>query len=205
MERDSKKAAPTVRRRSKIEPPQPGSEGSLGQELDWLSTMYRDNKEYARFHEDQRQKSAQLIVVTSLGIVSIITAFKADFRTIPLAIILIYLARFGRIMALKQYERVGRNTAIAHAIRRQVANITKSGGAAVEQAYVDGEKEHRENIAPLSAKSGTNLVSLALEEHWAGLYKFISVIGLVALIFGLSSGAYEICSRLGCDFGALGC
>jgi|SRR4051812_38402770 len=201
--RNSRGGGPITGGRGRIESPKELSASSVGRDLEWLSTMYRDNKEYARFHEDQRQKTAQLIIVTCLGIVSIITAFDADFRTAPLAIILIYLTYFGRTMALKQYERVGRNTAIAHGIRKQIKEILPLGGAAVERAYDEAEHSHREKIAPLSAKFRTDLVSLSLEEHWLGLYRFIFIIGVIALIFAVSSGVYELCVNFGCDIGAV--
>ena len=204
MERNSKERGQTMTDRGKTASPKGLSASSVSQDLEWLSTVYRDNKEYARFHEEQRQQTAQLIIVTSLGIVSIITAFKADFRTIPLAVILIYLARFGQKMALKQYERVNRNTAIAHAIRKKIEEILPLGGATVERAYDNAELSHRENIAPLSAKYRTDLISLSLEEHWVGLYRFISVVAVIALILAVSSGVYEICATFGCEIGTVG-
>lgn len=204
MERNSRKRGQTMPDRGKTASPKGQSDSDISRDLEWLSTIYRDNKEYSRFHEDQRQKTAQLIIVTSLGIISIITAFRADFRTIPLAVILIYLARFGRIMALKQYERVNRNTAIAHAIRKKVEEILPLGGATVERAYDDAERSHSENIAPLSAKYRTDLVSLSLEEHWVRLYRFISVVAVIALILGVSSAVYETCTNFGCEIGILG-
>lgn len=190
--------------RGKSALPKKVTASSVGYDLEWLSAMYRDNKEYARFHEDQRQKTAQLIIVTTLGIVSIITAFKADFRTAPLAVILIYLARFGQKMALKQYERVMRNTAIAHAIRQEIKEMLPVGGGAVERAYDEGEIRYRKNIEPLCSKYRADLVSLPLEEHWVGLYRFIYLIAVIALILAVFSGVYEICANFGCSIETVG-
>ena len=108
-------------------------------------------------------------------------------------------------MALKQYERVNRNTAIAHTIRKKVGEILPMGGAAVERAYEDAELSHRENIARLSEKYRTDLVSLSLEEHWVGLYRFISVVAVIALILAVSSGVYEIYANFLCEIGTIGC
>src|SRR3954464_13920367 len=93
--RNSRGGGPITGGRGRIESPKELSASSVGRDLEWLSTMYRDNKEYARFHEDQRQKTAQLIIVTCLAIFSITPPFDAFSRPPPLEIIFIYLTFLG--------------------------------------------------------------------------------------------------------------
>lgn len=165
-------------------------------DIDWLIALYEDNKEYARFHEEQREKSANLTAVACLGVLSMIAAFQADFRTIPLSLLLLYLSQFGRYLALKQYERVARNTAIAHQIRKKVEKLLPIGGGAVERAYAEAEEIHSVKIDKLSTKYKIDLVKYSLEEHWLKLYQFIFFIAVITLGYSIVNLAIRFLSFL---------
>lgn len=150
--------------------------------IEWLATLYEDNKEYARFHEEMRERSTYLFVVIYVALFSAILGLKLSLLSTPLAIMLIAAARIGKWITMKHWERVARNTAIAHQLRHYISDRILTPGDTLTNLYDAAERDHSLRMQIVESRYGVPVTRIKLEGMWSSIHTAMLFIGISLLL-----------------------
>ena len=73
---------------------------------DALLAMYQEHRVHARHHESQRARVSYLIIISTLGLVTVISADGLKRADWPLTASLILIGLFGTLFLASQFERI---------------------------------------------------------------------------------------------------
>ncbi|MEU8076480.1 hypothetical protein AB0B31_13630 [Catellatospora citrea] len=85
-----------------------------------LLVMWKDHREQARQHENQRGIMTNVLVLLSAAVVAMIAQLGLQPDAIPLTVTLMAVGSYGAVAAAKYYERFSASSAQCHHILTQL-------------------------------------------------------------------------------------
>lgn len=148
-----------------------------------LLRFYEEDAAQARQHESQRERFTNLFLAISAGAIALIARYPDERVSVITALFLIAFGVLGALVSLKHYER--------HRYHRMVMRGTRDA--------IDRELEESDGPEPRGPSLGqireeskeehVKCIGFALLRHmrlyllWTGIPLFISLVGLVSLMF----------------------
>lgn len=171
----------------------------------FLQAMYKEQCDQARQHETMRQQATTLVITLTGAVVSIAAASGGILAFIrgsgnnpdvhPLLLVLysflgvfvIFLARHGRKLSMKHYERSQFHTERARAYRRRAEELFNSMKYKEDhrQARLDHEAKWREEIGG----KGEAIVKQRLYVLWNQMFDFLVWVGVFLVVVPLFAAA----------------
>lgn len=150
-----------------------------------LLGMYQENRAHARHHESQRVTVSSIIVASSVGLVSLVSAGGLTRADWPLTAALISIGLCGTMFTATQFERIRLYKRRANEYRRACDDLLFKGvgGAAqtpdtLEGIIVNADREHRKRFPLLCSVSG-------VKWFWIFWPLTIAIIGTLATAYVL--------------------
>lgn len=150
-----------------------------------LMGMYQENRAHARHHESQRVTVSSIIIASSVGLVSLISAGGLTRADWPLTAALVSIGLFGTMFTATQYERIRLYKRRANEYRRALDDLlfkeAEGEGRApdtLEGVTGNADREHRKRFPLLCRVSG-------VKSFWIFWPMMIALIGTLATAYVL--------------------
>jgi hypothetical protein len=155
----------------------------------YLQAMYKEQCDQARQHENMRQQSMTLVLAVSAALATVGgTALAATVQPLLsvgapwvlalyalLGWVVMELARLGKALSLKHYERNMLHVARARQYRQRLIDLFPNTDYG--SVNDDADKCHKAEW-----KLDSSIIEARLHEYWLGIYTFVRYLGIALIV-----------------------
>ena len=135
--------------------------------------LLKEHQEYARHHEEHREKATNIILLIAGGLFTASSLKQPDMLTIPLSFFIVVLGVYGAIISAKHYERSQFHLQRGRALRQELDRMIPDLRLNELKDRADAETQ----------RNFPTLFPLRLFKMWIGIHVIVALGGLSQIVF----------------------